>query len=114
MARRVSVMPEERAAANARRVQDIVITEDVLSWEIRQQLARNAPAELTVPSGRAKPSAARRERFGVFGPSMSWVSPTTLRTRRGLGMGWRSGLFPVKIPGLSRLGCVLIAAKWQI
>ena len=41
------------AAANASRVQDIVITEDVLSWEIRQQLARNAPATLTVPSGRA-------------------------------------------------------------
>jgi ATP-dependent helicase HrpB len=41
------------AAANARQVQDIVITEDVLSWEIRQQLARNAPAALTVPSGRA-------------------------------------------------------------
>ena len=40
------------AAADARRVQDIVITEDVFSWEIRQQLARNAPAALTVPSGR--------------------------------------------------------------
>jgi ATP-dependent helicase HrpB len=41
------------AAANASRVQDIVITEDVFAWPIRQQLARDAPAALRVPSGRA-------------------------------------------------------------
>ena len=40
------------AARTARRVQDIVVTEDQLPWELRQKLARLAPAALQVPSGR--------------------------------------------------------------
>jgi ATP-dependent helicase HrpB len=40
------------AAGGARRVQDIVLNEDMLSWEIRRQLAARAPATLKVPSGR--------------------------------------------------------------
>lgn len=40
------------AAANARRVQDIALTEEVLSWDIRKRLARDAPDVLQVPSGR--------------------------------------------------------------
>ena len=40
------------AAVNARRVQDMVVTEDLLSWDVRKQLAANAPDTLTVPSGR--------------------------------------------------------------
>jgi ATP-dependent helicase HrpB len=43
------------AAQQARRVQDIVVTEDVLSWEMRKRLASLAPATLTVPSGRTMP-----------------------------------------------------------
>ena len=41
------------AARSARRLNDIVLTEDVLPWETRQRLSRNAPDTLTVPSGRA-------------------------------------------------------------
>jgi ATP-dependent helicase HrpB len=40
------------AARSARRVQDIVVTEDQLPWDLRQKLARLAPAALPVPSGR--------------------------------------------------------------
>ncbi|HEX6162388.1 MAG TPA: ATP-dependent helicase C-terminal domain-containing protein [Vicinamibacterales bacterium] len=40
------------AAANARRVQDIVIEEGSLPWAVRKQLAANAPDTLKVPSGR--------------------------------------------------------------
>ena len=43
------------AAANARRVQDIVFSEDQLPWDVRRRLAREAPAALTVPSGRSMP-----------------------------------------------------------
>jgi ATP-dependent helicase HrpB len=40
------------AAVGAGRVQDIVLTEDHLPWEMRQRLQRQAPATLKVPSGR--------------------------------------------------------------
>jgi ATP-dependent helicase HrpB len=40
------------AAAGARRVQDIVLTEEMLSWDMRRQLAAQAPDTLKVPSGR--------------------------------------------------------------
>ncbi len=40
------------AAQNARRVQDIVLTEEQLPWDARQRLARLAPDSLKVPSGR--------------------------------------------------------------
>ncbi len=40
------------AAANARRVQDIVVTEELFSWEVRKQLGARAPDTLRVPSGR--------------------------------------------------------------
>jgi ATP-dependent helicase HrpB len=40
------------AARNARRVQDIKVTEDQLSWDVRKRLARDAPDRLAVPSGR--------------------------------------------------------------
>jgi ATP-dependent helicase HrpB len=40
------------AATRARRLQDVVLTEDDLPWDLRQQLARHAPERLTVPSGR--------------------------------------------------------------
>ena len=64
------------AAANASRVQDIVITEDVLSWEIRQQLARTAPATLTVPSGRAMTiDYARRRQRQRVGEAAGVVRP---------------------------------------
>ena len=40
------------AAASARRVGDIALTEEHLPWELRQQLKAAAPDRLTVPSGR--------------------------------------------------------------
>ena len=40
------------AAQTARRVQDIAVTEDHLPWDVRQKLAKLAPAALLVPSGR--------------------------------------------------------------
>jgi ATP-dependent helicase HrpB len=40
------------AAQNARRVQDIVLTEEQLPWDARQRLAKQAPESLKVPSGR--------------------------------------------------------------
>jgi HrpA-like RNA helicase len=40
------------AAAGARRVQDIVLTEEQLPWDVRQRLQRQAPSALRVPSGR--------------------------------------------------------------
>ena len=40
------------AAQSAKRLSDVVLTEDVLPWNVRQQLDRNAPATITVPSGR--------------------------------------------------------------
>ena len=40
------------AAQTARRVQDIVLTEDQLPWDVRQRLERHAPERLRVPSGR--------------------------------------------------------------
>jgi ATP-dependent helicase HrpB len=40
------------AAQHAQRVQDIVLTEEQLPWDVRQRLARHAPASLNVPSGR--------------------------------------------------------------
>ncbi len=39
-------------AADAKRVEDVVLSEDHLPWEIRQQLSRRAPDRLTVPSRR--------------------------------------------------------------
>ncbi|MFM8533922.1 MAG: ATP-dependent RNA helicase [Acidimicrobiia bacterium] len=42
----------EQAAESARKLDEVRLTEDALSWEMRQQLARGAPATLTVPSGR--------------------------------------------------------------
>jgi ATP-dependent helicase HrpB len=41
-----------QAAQSARTVSDVVLSEDVLPWELRQQLDRLAPGTLTVPSGR--------------------------------------------------------------
>ena len=42
-----------RAAARAvKRLSDVTLTEDLLPWNVRQDLARLAPATLTVPSGR--------------------------------------------------------------
>jgi ATP-dependent helicase HrpB len=40
------------AATRAHRLQDVVLTEDALSWEERQHVARHAPERLSVPSGR--------------------------------------------------------------
>jgi ATP-dependent helicase HrpB len=40
------------AAASARTLDDVRLTEDALPWEVRQQLERGAPSTLTVPSGR--------------------------------------------------------------
>lgn len=40
------------AAQNARRVQDIVLLEDQLPWDVGQRLERHAPDTLKVPSGR--------------------------------------------------------------
>lgn len=42
----------EAAASQARRLSDVVLTEDSLPWNIRQSLAALAPDRLTVPSGR--------------------------------------------------------------
>ena len=39
-------------AASAKRLQDIVLTDDLLPWAVRQQLDRLAPRTLKVPSGR--------------------------------------------------------------
>jgi ATP-dependent helicase HrpB len=43
------------AAAAARRVQDIVLTDAMFSWEVRTQLAARAPERIAVPSGRSHP-----------------------------------------------------------
>ncbi|HWI16179.1 MAG TPA: ATP-dependent helicase C-terminal domain-containing protein [Vicinamibacterales bacterium] len=40
------------ASRSARRLEDVRLREDDLPWDVRQQLERNAPATLTVPSGR--------------------------------------------------------------
>jgi len=40
------------AAASARRISDIALTEDHLPWDLRQKLNASAPDRLTVPSGR--------------------------------------------------------------
>ena len=40
------------AAASARSVSDIVLSEELLPWEIRRKIAALAPDRLTVPSGR--------------------------------------------------------------
>ena len=40
------------AARSARRVSDIVLSEDALAWDARQRLSKQAPVRLTVPSGR--------------------------------------------------------------
>ena len=42
-------------AATARRLADIVLTQDRLPWELRQRLVASAPDRLTVPSGRDMP-----------------------------------------------------------
>ena len=42
-----------QAARSARRLSDVVLSEEVLAWDVRQQLERQAPDTLTVPSGRA-------------------------------------------------------------
>jgi len=41
------------AAQSARKLSDLVLTEDALPWEARQRLERQAPASLIVPSGRS-------------------------------------------------------------
>ena len=41
------------AAQSTRKLSDLVLTEEVLPWDARQRLDRQAPASLTVPSGRA-------------------------------------------------------------
>ena len=43
------------AARDATRVQDIVLGEDQLPWDVRQRLERLAPVHLEVPSGRTMP-----------------------------------------------------------
>ena len=40
------------AAMQARRLSDVTLSEDLLSWDLRQTLAANAPDRLKVPSGR--------------------------------------------------------------
>ena len=40
------------AAQSAKRLSDVVLDEDLLAWDVRQQLDRNAPDTITVPSGR--------------------------------------------------------------
>lgn len=41
-----------QAAQAARKLSDVVLSEDLLSWDARQQLDRYAPDTITVPSGR--------------------------------------------------------------
>ena len=43
------------SAQSARKLSDLVLTEDLLPWDARQRLDRQAPAMLTVPSGRSMP-----------------------------------------------------------
>jgi ATP-dependent helicase HrpB len=40
-------------ARGVRRLRDVVLTEEHLPWDVRQQLALQAPEQLSVPSGRA-------------------------------------------------------------
>ena len=40
-------------AREARKLRDVVLTEEHLPWDVRQLLARHAPQQLSVPSGRA-------------------------------------------------------------
>ena len=42
----------ETVARESRRLDDVVVTEDQLSWEVRESLRKLAPDRLTVPSGR--------------------------------------------------------------
>jgi ATP-dependent helicase HrpB len=41
------------AAKSARKLSDLVLTEDALPWDARQRLERQAPSSLLVPSGRS-------------------------------------------------------------
>ena len=41
------------SARSARKLSDVILTEDVLPWDARQRLDRQAPASLAVPSGRS-------------------------------------------------------------
>ncbi len=43
------------AAQRARRLRDVVLSDEHLPWEVRQQLTREAPERLQVPSGREMP-----------------------------------------------------------
>ena len=43
------------AAAQARKIDELVLTDDALTWETRNSLTRLAPDTLTVPSGRSMP-----------------------------------------------------------
>jgi ATP-dependent helicase HrpB len=43
------------AASKARRLQDLVLTEELLPWDVKQRLGRLAPDRLAVPSGREMP-----------------------------------------------------------
>jgi ATP-dependent helicase HrpB len=45
----------EAAAQAARKLRDLVLTDEHLPWDARQQLARHAPEQLRVPSGRSTP-----------------------------------------------------------
>ena len=41
------------AAQSARKLSDVILTEDALPWDVRQRLDQHAPSGLTVPSGRS-------------------------------------------------------------
>ena len=76
------------AAQNARRVQDIVVTEDRLPWDVRQKLARLAPAALQVPSGRAIAIE-----YGTDG-----TVSVSVKLQELFGLGETPTLGPSKIP----------------
>jgi len=76
------------AAQNARRVQDIVVTEDRLPWDVRQKLARLAPVALLVPSGRAIAIE-----YGTDG-----TVSVSVKLQELFGLGETPTLGPSKIP----------------
>jgi ATP-dependent helicase HrpB len=41
------------SARSARKLSDLILSEDALPWDVRQRLDRQAPASMTVPSGRS-------------------------------------------------------------
>lgn len=76
------------AARNARRVQDIAVTEDQLPWDVRQKLTKLAPASLQVPSGRLM----------AIDYAADGTASVSVKLQELFGLGETPAIGPDKIP----------------